>query len=84
MLPNRVIALFYTGIAVGDIGSGLLSQLLRSRRKAVFAFLFFSIVTNLVLVFAMNGASTVALYVLVIFLGLGMGYWVLFVTIAAE
>jgi hypothetical protein len=25
VFPNRVIALFYTGIAVGDIGSGLLS-----------------------------------------------------------
>ena len=34
--------------------------------------------------FLMNGASNTSLYILISFMGFGMGYWVIFVTIAAE
>jgi MFS family permease len=81
---SRAVAMFYLGLTFGDLGSGVLSQLMRSRKKVVGAFLAFSAVCVGTYLYLTEGWSALAFYTLVFVMGLGMGYWALFVTIAAE
>jgi MFS family permease len=73
----------YFGLVFGDIGSGFLSQLLQSRKKVVFAFITATLALVLVFVSA-RGVSPTTVYLLCFALGCAVGYWALFVTIAAE
>ena len=84
ILSSRAVALFYLGLTFGDLGSGISSQLLRSRRKVVFAFLVFSAFCVLAYLFGAHGWTATSFYALIFLMGLGMGYWAIFVTIAAE
>jgi putative MFS transporter len=80
---GKAIAFCYTGLVFGDIASGLLSQWLKSRKKIMRLFLIF----NLIMVFVyLNafGISASTFYLLCFTMGFSVGYWVLFVTIAAE
>lgn len=76
--------LYYTiGLTVGDLASGLLSQWLRSRNRALAAFL--GAGTLLVSAFAMSGAfSTTVFYSICFLIGVSAGYWAVFITVAAE
>ena len=73
----------YLGFAFGDIGSGAFSQVLRSRRKAVGAFLGLTAVFILVYLFS-RGLSPAAFYAVCVGLGFAAGYWAVFITIGAE
>jgi putative MFS transporter len=73
----------YLGMAAGDLLSGLTSQLLRSRRKAVALFLAASLAVD-VAYLTLTGLSPTAFYVLCGLLGVTSGYWVLFITMASE
>jgi hypothetical protein len=73
----------YSGLAMGDLASGLVSQLLRSRRRVVLAFLGMTAVFVGWYLFG-GFASAAALYALCLALGFGAGYWAVFVTIGAE
>ncbi len=73
----------YLGLSVGDLISGLLSQLLKSRKKVVVAYLLFTIVLVFVFLFA-KGLTANSYYFLCFMLGCVTGYWALFVTIASE
>jgi putative MFS transporter len=80
---GKAIAFCYTGLVFGDIASGLLSQWLKSRKKIMGLFLIF----NLIMVFVyLNayGITASTFYLLCFTMGFSVGYWVLFVTIAAE
>ena len=80
---GKAIAWCYGGLVFGDIASGLLSQLLKSRKKVMYLFLAF----NLIMVFMfLNafGITASTFYLLCFIMGFSVGYWVLFVTIAAE
>ncbi|HMN67172.1 MAG TPA: MFS transporter [Bdellovibrionales bacterium] len=80
---SKSIMWAYAGLSLGDLASGLLSQKLRSRRKAVFLFMTFT----LALIFAyvyQSGWSVTEFYTLCFALGFGVGYWAVFVTIGAE
>lgn len=73
----------YLGLSVGDLLSGLLSQLMRSRKKVVLIYLISCLLLTLCFLF-LNG-GTIAYYQLMSFLlGAATGYWALFVTIASE
>ena len=73
----------YLGLSVGDLGSGLLSQYLKSRKKVVFVYLFLSLV--LMVVYLFNTNVSVEYYKWMCFgIGFSTGYWALFVTIASE
>lgn len=73
----------YIGLSVGDLLSGLLSQLLRSRKKVVLGYLVGS--TLLLLIYLFNhGVSLAYFHFLCFLLGIATGYWALFVTIASE
>lgn len=73
----------YLGLSVGDLGSGLLSQYLRSRKKVVFIYLGLSF--TLMLIYLFNHHVGVTYYKWMCFgIGFATGYWALFVTIASE
>jgi len=77
------VMMAYLGLSIGDLISGFLSQVLRSRRKVVLLYLGLSLLTTLVYVFIQN-LSVYGFYVLIFILGISTGYWALFVTIASE
>ena len=73
----------YIAIAVGGLVSGLLSQLTRSRKLIMFLFLLLS-AGSVVLYLTSVGLNITRFLWLCFFMGFGVGYWTLFVTIAAE
>lgn len=73
----------YVGLVLGDLISGLLSQRLRSRRRAVAVFLGLTSLT-LVGYFTFASASLGVYYAFCCLLGFGAGYWAVFITTAAE
>jgi MFS family permease len=73
----------YVGLVAGDLASGLLSQLLKSRRKAILLFLLIT-VAAVGAYFTAQGASVATFYTICGLLGFGIGYWAIFVTVAAE
>jgi MFS transporter, putative metabolite:H+ symporter len=79
----QAIAFCYLGITFGGFASGYFSQLLRSRRKILFAFLIFTS-TAMTAYFFCAGQSNGTFYLVILLLGFGVGYWTVFATIAAE
>ncbi|MBG8553183.1 MFS transporter [Hymenobacter guriensis] len=74
----------YFGLVFGDFASGTLSQVLRSRNRALQLFLVFCGVMVGVYLFAVHGASPTVFYAVCFVLGISVGFWALFVTVAAE
>lgn len=73
----------YLGLVAGDMASGLLSQLLKSRKKVVLIFLLIT-VAAVAGYFGATGVTPATFYAICGLLGFGIGYWAIFVTIAAE
>ena len=73
----------YAGLGVGDIAAGLLSQRLRSRRRALLVFLVLSTAAT-ALYLTCQGASVATFELALFCVGLGGGYWAVFATTAAE
>ncbi|RYG55703.1 MFS transporter [bacterium] len=80
---GRGILMFYAGLAVGDLTSGLISQKLQSRRGATLIFMLIAALTTGLYFFA-EGFTSTQFYGVCVLMGFGYGYWALFVTIAAE
>lgn len=71
------------GLTLGDLLSGLLSQILKSRKKSVMTSL--SLAALGVLVYLLvPGLTADAIYVLCFILGIAGGYWAVLVTMSAE
>ncbi|TLM68493.1 MAG: MFS transporter [Deltaproteobacteria bacterium] len=73
----------YIGLVAGDLASGLLSQFFRSRRKAILLFLLMT-VAAVAAYFLADGVGAGTFYAICVALGFGIGYWAIFVTVAAE
>ncbi|CAN5173505.1 MFS transporter [soil metagenome] len=88
-LPNGAISAgsavmyAYMGITFGDLSSGFISQMIRSRKKTLAIYL---IMTTLAisLYFLIGGMSVTMFYAVVIFGGVGTGYWAVFMSTTAE
>ncbi len=80
---SRAILWCYAGLVVGDLSSGLLSQLLRSRKKVLGLYLVFTAIV-VMFYFTAGGRSLTTFYVVCAALGLATGYWAVFITAAAE
>lgn len=81
--PGRAIMFAYVGISIGDVVIGLVSQWLRSRKKALYIFYLLTMVF-MVLFFTQQGGSSANMYLICAGLGFATGFWAIFVTIAAE
>lgn len=81
--PGKAIMYAYAAISIGDILIGLLSQALRSRKKALFIFYGLTAI-GIVLFFNQQNGTAADMYLICAFLGFGTGFWAIFVTMAAE
>jgi MFS transporter, putative metabolite:H+ symporter len=82
-VAGRAVMACYAGLAAGDLGSGLLSQWLRSRRKVVLLFLLLTLAFTVAYLNS-HGAGSTVFYGICFALGFGTGYWAVFVTVATE
>lgn len=73
----------YTGLVVGDIASGLFSQWVRSRKATLWVFQLTSALLVGVFLFSRE-MSPEYYYFLCFIIGISVGYWAIFVTVAAE
>lgn len=81
--PTTCIVFCYLGLSVGDLVSGFISQFLRSRKKIIYLYLFTTILISLYFLLV-HHHSVNMFYALSALLGATTGYWVLFVSNAAE
>jgi MFS family permease len=81
--PGKGIMLAYVAISIGDILIGLVSQALKSRKRALFIFYGLTII-GIVLFFMQENGTSSNMYLICAFLGFGTGFWAIFVTMAAE
>ena len=80
---GKAVMFFFAGQVVGDIVSGLLSQYTRSRKKIIFMFILISM-TFVSIYLLFPSSELIVFYFICVCLGVGNGYWTLFVTVAAE
>ncbi|MCB0493365.1 MAG: MFS transporter [Cyclobacteriaceae bacterium] len=73
----------YLALAIGDFGSGFISQMVKSRKKIVLIFIFLTLGAIIFYLF-LPIKTVVFFYIACGILGFAIGYWALFVTIAAE
>ena len=84
-LPSagKAVMFTYMGLSAGGLASAVVSQALKSRKKALAIFMVLNMAFMLMYFFA-NGAALVFFYLICGLLGFASGYWALFVTVAAE
>ena len=80
---GKAIMYAYVGIAFGDILIGLISQLFRSRKKALYLFYGLCIISG-ILFFSSWVTSDARMYAVCTALGFSTGFWAIFVTMGAE
>lgn len=73
----------YIGLAVGDLLSGFISQAMRSRKKVVLMYILLTLFFFVMYLY-MPVRTPTFFYVTCFLMGVSIGYWALFVTIAAE
>lgn len=83
IVAGNAIAACYTGLILGDLASGMLSQYLRSRIKVMALFLALDVVAVLAYL-SLPFSSPEMFYLSHFILGISVGFWVIFVTIGAE
>jgi MFS family permease len=81
--PAKVILWAYVGVVVGDVASGLISQLLRSRTRTILGFLAL-LAASLALFFAIAPRGATSFYGMICLVGVATGYWAVFATMASE
>ncbi len=80
---GRAIMFAYTGITVGDLLCGLISQVWKSRKKTLALFLFFT-VAAMSAYFTLGGNSVNTFYIIILIIGFATGYWAVFISTASE
>jgi MFS family permease len=83
IIAGKAVMLAFSGQAIGDIVSGLLSQRLQSRKKAIQIFILMSFLL-MVVYLLVPIENTTQFYILCACLGFCNGYWTLFIILAAE
>lgn len=80
---GRAIMYAYAAIAIGDILVGLVSQYFKSRKKALYLFYGFTILSG-ILFFSGFITNDTRMYIVCAALGFSTGFWAIFVTMGAE
>ena len=81
--PGRCVMFTYIGTAAGDLFSGILSQYLQSRRKAIALMMGLTLILTGIYLFG-GITSAPVFYGVCLALGFGIGYIAMFLTITAE
>lgn len=82
--PGKGIMYAYVAISIGDILIGFISQWLKSRKKALFIFYAITILFIVLFFTAQWNGTAAGMYWICAGLGLGTGFWAIFVTMGAE
>ncbi len=82
--PGKSVMYAYVLISIGDIFIGFLSQWLRSRKRALYIFYAITVFFIVLYFTAQWNGSAQGMYLICAGLGLGTGFWAIFVTMAAE
>jgi hypothetical protein len=80
---GKAVMYCYIGLALGDLCSGILSQVLKSRKKAMLIFIVFSVLTWISF-FTIAVQSETLFYICAVASGFAVGYWAVFITTSAE
>ncbi len=80
---GTAVMMAYAGLATGDIFSGIISQILKSRKKAVASFIILTVLFSSLYLFSPN-VNLTTFYIFCFLIGFGAGFWAIFVTIASE
>ena len=80
---GKTIIFCYTGLSLGDFLSGLVSQVLKSRKKTVYIFVGMAVIFTVIYLNAF-GISANNFYLLCMILGFFGGYWAVFITMSSE
>jgi MFS transporter, putative metabolite:H+ symporter len=80
---GKSIMYSYLGITIGDFASGALSQILKSRKKALALFMLLT-AASVFLYFTVAMKSELHYYVIITVIGFATGYWAVFMSTAAE
>jgi len=83
IIAGKAVMFAYVAISVADLLIGLLSQVLKSRKKALYIFYAITI-AGIVLYFNLYNSTAANMYLVCMLMGFGTGFWALFVTMAAE
>ncbi|SMC41849.1 MFS transporter [Pedobacter africanus] len=81
--PGLAVMWCYVGLAAGDLVSGLVSYWLESRVRAVTYLMIFTAIGAIIYLYGGISSAT-GLYAMCLWIGFGIGYWAMFVTIGAE
>lgn len=80
---GKSIMYAYLGITAGDLASGALSQLLKSRKKALAVFMIMTAI-SVFLYFTLAMRSETWYYFIITVIGFATGYWAVFMSTASE
>ena len=83
IVAGTAVMFTYIGVVVGDMVSGVLSQILKVRRRILMVYLLLAAVA-MAIYFRLDGASTTVFYATCLLMGQAVGYWAMLVTSAAE
>lgn len=81
--PGLAIMWCYVGLSIGDLLSGMLSHMLISRKKAIGLMMASTLLFSILYLF-LGLTNSTQLYGGCFLMGIGIGYWAMFVTIGAE
>lgn len=73
----------YMGLIFGDFLSGFMSQYFKTRKRVVLMFQLFTTL-SMITYFSLHGASQSIFYLVCGLIGFAVGYWAVFITVAAE
>jgi putative MFS transporter len=80
---GKAVVYIYLGLACGDVLCGVVSQKLKSRKKAIGIFQVASLLISLVYLNLHNQSNTL-FYVVCFIMGISTGYWIVMITMGAE
>jgi len=80
--PGRAVMYQYAGLALGDLSAGIISNILKSRKKTLF--LFYGLMIAFIALYFLYHPDVSTFYLTCAILGFGSGISVLYFTMAAE
>ncbi len=80
---GKAVVFIYTGLAIGDMLCGFVSQKLKSRKKAIFIFQIASLICT-VIYLNLHEVSSTVFFTLCTVMGISTGYWIVMITMGAE
>jgi len=81
--PSKAVLIHYVGAAIGSIVTGMLGQILHSRKKSLNISLITLLLFTVGYFYCFNASASV-FYLFIFLMGISQGYWGVFVTVASE